>query len=108
MTVCARRRGRHYTYYSHNHNSLDIYSLDLRARCVCVNGVVRAARPWVMESAGHAQVEAMLQTLPGVAMSSFRPQYFTGYGNNKDCEEYFFDRLVRGRRGTRPLIIVQR
>ena len=27
----------------------------------------------------------------------FRPQYFTGYGNNKDCEEWFFDRLVRGR-----------
>lgn len=39
----------------------------------------------------------MLKTLPGVAMSSFRPQYFTGYGSNKDCEEYFFDRLVRGR-----------
>lgn len=50
----------------------------------------------VKESAGHAQVEAMLKTMP-LAMSSFRPQYFTGYGNNKDCEEYFFDRLVRGR-----------
>lgn len=50
----------------------------------------------VKESAGHAQVEAMLKTMP-FKMSSFRPQYFTGYGNNKDCEEYFFDRLVRGR-----------
>ena len=50
----------------------------------------------VKESAGHAKVEAMLRTKP-FAMSSFRPQYFTGYGNNKDCEEWFFDRLVRGR-----------
>ena len=50
----------------------------------------------VKESAGHAKVEAMLKTKP-FAMSSFRPQYFTGYGNNKDCEEWFFDRLVRGR-----------
>ena len=48
------------------------------------------------ESAGHAKVEAMLKTKP-FKMSSFRPQYFTGYGNNKDCEEWFFDRLVRGR-----------
>ena len=50
----------------------------------------------VKESAGHAKVEAMLKTKP-FKMSSFRPQYFTGYGNNKDCEEWFFDRLVRGR-----------
>jgi hypothetical protein len=42
-------------------------------------------------------VEAMLRALPGMSASFFRPQYFTGYGNNKDCEEYFFDRLVRGR-----------
>ena len=50
----------------------------------------------VKESAGHAKVEAMLKTKP-FKMSSFRPQYFTGYGNNKDCEEWFFDRIVRGR-----------
>ena len=50
----------------------------------------------VKESAGHAQVEAKLATMP-FSFASFRPQYFTGYGNNKDCEEYFFDRLVRGR-----------
>ena len=50
----------------------------------------------VKESAGHVQVEAKLATMP-FSFASFRPQYFTGYGNNKDCEEYFFDRLVRGR-----------
>ncbi|EEH51915.1 uncharacterized protein MICPUCDRAFT_54145 [Micromonas pusilla CCMP1545] len=59
----------------------------------------------VKESAGHAKVEAHLKTMP-FKMSSFRPQYFTGYGNNKgafyisyhtDCEEWFFDRIVRGR-----------
>ncbi|KAA8550871.1 hypothetical protein F0562_002555 [Nyssa sinensis] len=27
----------------------------------------------------------------------FRPQYMIGSGNNKDCEEWFFDRIVRGR-----------
>ena len=31
----------------------------------------------------------------GMHFSSFRPQYIVGAGNNKDCEEYFFDRLVR-------------
>jgi hypothetical protein len=36
----------------------------------------------VKESAGHAKVEAHLKTMP-FKMSSFRPQYFTGYGNNK-------------------------
>ncbi len=50
----------------------------------------------VKESAGHNVVENMLSTKP-FKYSSFRPQYFTGYGNNKDCEEWFFDRLVRGR-----------
>ena len=50
----------------------------------------------VKESAGHNQVELMLASKP-FKYSSFRPQYFTGYGNNKDCEEWFFDRLVRGR-----------
>ena len=50
----------------------------------------------VKESSGHAVVEAHLKTLP-LKMSSFRPQYLTGYGSNKDCEEWFFDRIVRGR-----------
>jgi hypothetical protein len=26
-------------------------------------------------------------------MSAFRPQYITGYGSNKDCEEWFFGRM---------------
>ena len=50
----------------------------------------------VKETSGHAVVEAHLKTLP-LKMSSFRPQYLTGYGSNKDCEEWFFDRAVRGR-----------
>lgn len=50
----------------------------------------------VKETSGHALVEAHLKTLP-LKMSSFRPQYLTGYGSNKDCEEWFFDRVVRGR-----------
>lgn len=50
----------------------------------------------VKETSGHALVEAHLKTLP-LKMSSFRPQYLTGYGSNKDCEEWFFDRIVRGR-----------
>lgn len=27
--------------------------------------------------------------------ASFRPQYMIGSGNNKDCEEWFFDRKCR-------------
>jgi len=50
----------------------------------------------IKESAGHAQVEAYLAGC-GLSWSSFRPQYMIGSGNNKDCEEYFFDRIVRGR-----------
>merc|ERR1719238_748128 len=50
----------------------------------------------VKESAGHNKVE---QALAGgdMAWSVFRPQYMTGSGQNKDCEEYFFDRIVRSR-----------
>ena len=52
----------------------------------------------VKESAGHNKVEEMLKE-SGETMkwSVFRPQYMTGFGQNKDCEEYFLDRLVRGR-----------
>ena len=50
----------------------------------------------VKDSAGHVQVEMALAS-SGLAWSSFRPQYISGYGSNKDCEEWFFDRLVRGR-----------
>lgn len=55
----------------------------------------------VKESAGHAEVERYLAALDGIQFSSFRPQYIVGQGNNKDCEEYFFDRIVRGR----PILI---
>jgi len=51
----------------------------------------------VKETAGHAEVEAYVAGLEGIHFSSFRPQYMMGHLNNKDCEEYFFDRLVRGR-----------
>ena len=50
----------------------------------------------VKADAGHVLVEAALAK-SGMAWSSFRPQYLTGYGSNKDCEEWFFDRLARGR-----------
>lgn len=41
--------------------------------------------------AGHVLVEKYLsETFDNWA--SFRPQYMIGSGNNKDCEEWFFDR----------------
>ena len=63
----------------------------------------QAGKPYVegdpvKESAGHNKVEEMLrESEDSLKWSSFRPQYMTGYGQNKDCEEYFLDRLVRGR-----------
>jgi len=55
----------------------------------------------VKESSGHAQVEKYASEVKGLEWSSFRPQYMVGRLNNKDCEEYFFDRIVRGR----PIVI---
>ena len=56
----------------------------------------------VKETAGHAIVEKHLVDMKfKKGMSSFRPQYLTGYGSNKDCEEYFFDRIQRGK----PIVI---
>ncbi|CAI0448909.1 unnamed protein product [Linum tenue] len=50
----------------------------------------------VKGSAGHVGVEKyMAETFSNWA--SFRPQYMIGSGNNKDCEEWFFDRIVRNR-----------
>ncbi|KAL4558776.1 hypothetical protein LXL04_036978 [Taraxacum kok-saghyz] len=50
----------------------------------------------VKADAGHVLVEKYLsETFENWA--SFRPQYMIGSGNNKDCEEWFFDRIVRGR-----------
>lgn len=53
----------------------------------------------VKADAGHAEVEAALAAGAGgfASWASFRPQYLTGRGSNKDCEEWFFDRLARGR-----------
>ncbi|XP_024371883.1 chloroplast stem-loop binding protein of 41 kDa a, chloroplastic [Physcomitrium patens] len=51
----------------------------------------------VKEDAGHKQVENYLAELGLESWASFRPQYMTGDGNNKDCEEWFFDRIARGR-----------
>lgn len=50
----------------------------------------------VKADAGHVGVEEALAA-SGLAWASFRPQYISGYGSNKDCEEWFFDRIARGR-----------
>jgi len=50
----------------------------------------------VKADAGHVLVEGALAA-SGLAWAAFRPQYLSGSGSNKDCEEYFFDRLARGR-----------
>jgi len=45
----------------------------------------------VKESAGHVAVEKYIAEQFGSSWASFRPQYMIGSGNNKDCEEWFFD-----------------
>jgi len=47
----------------------------------------------VKGDAGHKIVEDHLAGLGFESWASFRPQYMTGSGNNKDCEEWFFDRM---------------
>lgn len=50
----------------------------------------------VKADAGHVGVEKYIEeTFDSWAV--FRPQYMLGSGNNKDCEEWFFDRIVRDR-----------
>ncbi|KAL8160247.1 hypothetical protein V2J09_001784 [Rumex salicifolius] len=50
----------------------------------------------VKGDASHVAVEKYIsETFASWAI--FRPQYMLGSGNNKDCEEWFFDRIVRGR-----------
>nr|CAB3452361.1 unnamed protein product [Digitaria exilis] len=51
----------------------------------------------VKESAGHVGVEKYIAEQQFGSWASFRPQYMIGSGNNKDCEEWFFDRIVRRR-----------
>ncbi|MED6156584.1 Chloroplast stem-loop binding protein of 41 kDa a, chloroplastic [Stylosanthes scabra] len=50
----------------------------------------------VKADAGHVAVEKYLEESFS-NWASFRPQYMIGSGNNKDCEEWFFDRIVRDR-----------
>ncbi|KAH0636788.1 hypothetical protein KY289_036703 [Solanum tuberosum] len=50
----------------------------------------------VKADAGHVLVEKYISEIFS-SWASFRPQYMIGSGNNKDCEEWFFDRIVRGR-----------
>nr|GMD25064.1 chloroplast stem-loop binding protein of 41 kDa A, chloroplastic [Ipomoea batatas] len=50
----------------------------------------------VKADSGHATVEKYISEVFSL-WASFRPQYMIGSGNNKDCEEWFFDRIVRGR-----------
>ncbi|GAB2213642.1 hypothetical protein Droror1_Dr00017954 [Drosera rotundifolia] len=50
----------------------------------------------VKADASHAGVEEYIaQSFSSWAI--FRPQYMIGSGHNKDCEEWFFDRIVRDR-----------
>lgn len=49
-----------------------------------------------VKDAGHVGVEKYISEIFS-NWASFRPQYMIGSGNNKDCEEWFFDRIVRGR-----------
>lgn len=44
----------------------------------------------VKASAGHVGVEQFLAEVYD-SWAVFRPQYMIGSGNNKDCEEWFFD-----------------
>ncbi|KAE8676772.1 Chloroplast stem-loop binding protein of 41 kDa a [Hibiscus syriacus] len=50
----------------------------------------------VKADAGHVGVEKYIAEVFS-SWSIFRPQYMIGSGNNKDCEEWFFDRIVRNR-----------
>jgi len=50
----------------------------------------------VKATAGHAQVESYLRQV-GMPFSSFRPLYIYGPLTNKDCEQWFLDRIMRDR-----------
>ncbi|XP_010907248.1 chloroplast stem-loop binding protein of 41 kDa a, chloroplastic [Elaeis guineensis] len=51
----------------------------------------------IKDDAGHVFVEKYIADLSFSSWAIFRPQYMIGSGNNKDCEEWFFDRIVRNR-----------
>lgn len=48
----------------------------------------------VKSDAGHVGVEKYIGELSFKSWAVFRPQYMIGSGNNKDCEEWFFDRKI--------------
>lgn len=50
----------------------------------------------VKADASHVGAEKYIAEIFG-SWAVFRPQYMIGSGNNKDCEEWFFDRIVRKR-----------
>lgn len=51
----------------------------------------------VKVDASHVFVEKYIADQSFSSWAIFRPQYMIGSGNNKDCEEWFFDRIVRDR-----------
>ncbi|XP_068660682.1 chloroplast stem-loop binding protein of 41 kDa a, chloroplastic [Aristolochia californica] len=51
----------------------------------------------VKSDASHVGVEKYIEEASFSSWAIFRPQYMIGSGNNKDCEEWFFDRIVRDR-----------
>jgi hypothetical protein len=48
----------------------------------------------VKADAGHVGVEKYIAEIFS-SWAIFRPQYMIGSGNNKDCEEWFFDRKYK-------------
>ncbi|KAJ9543310.1 hypothetical protein OSB04_023017 [Centaurea solstitialis] len=58
----------------------------------------------VKADAGHVAVEKYLSEAFD-NWASFRPQYMIGSGNNKDCEEWFFDPFSRSKTDTKTGIV---
>lgn len=72
--------------------SLDISHLHLKRRKLHVEiEILILLQDIVKADAGHVGVEKYISEVFG-NWASFRPQYMIGSGNNKDCEEWFFDR----------------
>jgi hypothetical protein len=46
--------------------------------------------------AGHVQVEQFLQSV-GAPYTVFHPLYMYGAHTAKDCEQWYIDRIIRGR-----------
>lgn len=68
----------------HKDRLIKHYCISTQAKSSLLQDVVKA-------DAGHVGVEKYIaETFDSWAI--FRPQYMIGSGNNKDCEEWFFDR----------------